>query len=269
MNRLTAATPLVTERWQIPAHRLIEIAPRRTRYATIIPVLDEGERILRQLARMRAVSSLADVIIADGGSRDGSTDPARLEALGVRALLVKTGPGRLGAQLRTALSYALRQGYAGFVLVDGNDKDGTEAIPDFLQALDAGADFVQGSRFVPGGRALNTPRLRTLAIRALHAPAISLAARRRYTDTTNGFRALSARLLLDERVAPFRDVFVGYELHYYLAIRAARLGYAIREHPVRREYPPGKVPSKISFVRGNLAVLRALLRACAGDFDPR
>ena len=78
---------------------------------------------------------------------------------------------------------------------------------------------------------------RYLGIRLLHAPLISLAAGHRYTDTTNGFRAYSARFLSDPRVAPFRDVFSAYELHYYPAIRAARLGFRIVELPVTRAYP--------------------------------
>jgi hypothetical protein len=96
-----------------------------------------------------------------------------------------------------------------------------------------------------------------------------LSAGFKYTDTTNGFRAYSRRLLLDSRVAPFRDIFKGYELHIYLAIRAARLGYAVTEIPVTREYPAsGPTPTKISPVVGNLRMLGALLSACMHRYDP-
>jgi dolichol-phosphate mannosyltransferase len=223
---------------------------------------------LRQLGKMRAAMELADVVVADGGSTDGSTDPGALRGSGVRALLVKTGGGRLGAQLRMAFAWALQQRYDGVVLVDGNDKDDTSALPLFLDELSRGADFVQGSRYVSGGEGVNTPLLREIGVRLLHAPAISLAARFVYTDTTNGFRAYSARLLRDERVAPFRDVFRGYELHYYLSIRAARLGFKVVEVPVRREYPRGPPPSKIRGLRGGATVLQALAAACLGRFDP-
>jgi len=103
------------------------------------------------------------------------------------------GPGGQSAQLRLAFAYAMRQGYEGVVQVDGNNKDGVEAIPGFLDALDTGADYVQGNRFGPGGEQVNTPLVRLLAIRALHAPLVSLAAGRRLSDTTNGFRAYSRR----------------------------------------------------------------------------
>ena len=44
------------------------------------------------------------------------------------------------------LDYALGEDYEGFVLLDGNGKDGVEAIPSFFAALDEGFDYVQGSR---------------------------------------------------------------------------------------------------------------------------
>ncbi len=106
-------------------------------------------------------------------------------------------------------------------------------------------------------------------MKLVHAPLISLAARHRYTDTTNGFRAYSRRLLTDPRVSPLREVFLGYELHYYLAIRAARLGFKVIETPVTRSYPAGETaPTKIRGLRGNIAVLRTLANVVRGAYDP-
>jgi hypothetical protein len=111
---------------------------------------------------------------------------------------------------------------------------------------------------------------RWLGIKLLHAPLIRWASRFPYTDTTNGFRAYSARALADPAIDLFRDVFSGYELHYYLAIRMSRLGFRVKEVPVTRSYPPqGAVPTKISPVRGNLRVLRCLFAACLGYYNPR
>lgn len=261
--------PEPTACWEVPAFEETVFAPRRSPYAVCVFVLNEGERIRRQLAKMAPHCAGVDVIVADGGSTDGGTDPTALADLGVNSLLVKRGPGKLSAQMRMALAWSLRRGYEGVVVIDGNDKDGSEAIPRFVAALDAGYDHVQGSRFRPGGQAINTPPARYWGLRLLHAPLLGFAAGYPYTDTTNGFRAYSRRLLLDPRVAPFRDVFNAYELHYYLAIRAPRLGYRVCEVPVTRAYPTGgKVPTKIHGLRGNWQVLRTLLAACAGGFRP-
>ena len=68
---------------------------------------------------------------------------------------------------------------------------------------------------------------------------------------------------------PFRDVFQGYELHYYLAIRAPRLGFRVEELPVTRAYPRGeRVPTKISPIFGSWRVLRTLFRAVVSGYDP-
>jgi dolichol-phosphate mannosyltransferase len=224
---------------------------------------------MSQLGRMAALHLPADVLICDGGSTDGSNDPALISCHGVRTLLIKTGPGKLSAQLRVLFAYALEQGYAGMVTIDGNGKDGVEAIPQFLAALRDGFDFVQGSRYVPGGSEENTPLDRKLGLKLIHAPLLSLASGFSYTDTTNGFRAFSDRFLLDPRLQPFRDVFDTYNLHYYLSVKAPRLGYRVTELPVRRVYPAnGPTPSKIGGVAGKAAILKLLLYTVMGRYNP-
>lgn len=256
--------------WQVPAFSLQELHPKQHEYCVCIPVINEGERLLNQLRTMHELGlhHQVDVLIADGGSTDGSTAPALLASLGVRTILVKTGAGKLSAQLRMGFAYALQQGYRGIITVDGNGKDGVEAIPRFVEELEAGLDFVQGSRYVPGGQAINTPLIRTLAINLLHAPLINLAARYKYTDTTNGFRAFSRKYLLHPRVQPFRDVFSTYELLAYLSVRASQLGLRTKEIPVVRRYPSsGKTPTKISHFRGNLLLLTILWKTLRGAFN--
>lgn len=265
---MTPATNVNTMR-EVPRFDTQEFFPRRNRYCVCIFVINEGQKIVAQLERMLPVSGEADLVIADGGSTDGSLEPELLQRRQVRTLLTKTGPGRLGAQMRMAFSYALEQGYDGVIAIDGNNKDDPSAIPEFARALDEGFDHIQGSRFIAGGRGINTPLSRLLGLKLIHAPLVSLASGFRYTDTTNGFRAYSRRLLEDARVAPFRNVFSGYELHYYLAIRAARLGFRVTEVPVTREYPAhGKTPTKISPIKGNLTILKTLFKACLHRFDP-
>jgi len=255
---------------EVPAFHAQEFAPRRSRVLVCVPVIDEGERIVRQLVKMTPIASDVDVAIADGGSRDGSLTEERLRAAHVRVLLTKTGPGRLSAQMRMALAYGLQEGYEGFAFLDGNDKDDPHDIESFVRALDAGFDHVQGSRYMAGGRGVRTPFARKWGVKLIHAPLLSLAAGWRYTDTTNGCRGYSARFLLDPRVRPFRDVFQAYELHYYLAIRAARLGFRVTELPVTRVYPSGeRTPTKISPVRGNLRILGTLLSAALHRYNPR
>jgi dolichol-phosphate mannosyltransferase len=253
----------------VPAHDRFVFADKMHKYAVAVFCINEGERIRAQLARMAPLSSVADLIVADGGSSDNSLDRNTLGDFNLRALLVKKDTGKLSAQMRMAMAYAIEEGYQGLVVIDGNGKDDVTAIPRFLELLDEGYDHIQGSRYISGGKGVNTPIARHVGVKLLHAPVVSVAARQRYTDTTNGFRAYSRRLLTDMRVSPLRDVFLGYELHYYLAIRAPRLGFRVIETPVTRSYPRGeKVPTKITGMRGNIEVLKTLAAVVRGEFDP-
>ena len=262
--------PVVRANWQVPTFDTPLWLGRQHLWCVVIPVINEGERIKSLLSRMAAlkIDGIADIIIVDGGSTDGSLELDSLQQKGVRGLLVKTGPGKLSAQLRCAYAFALDQGYEGIISIDGNDKDDPEAIPRFIEALKQGVDFVQASRFISGGVAENTPKSRDFAIRFIHAPMLSLSSGFRWTDTTQGFRAYSRKMLLDPNIAPFRDLFKTYELLAYLSYRVPKLGYRCLELPTIRRYPKGEVPTKISRFKGNLSVLSVFFSACFGKYDP-
>ncbi len=256
--------------WQVPSFDVSMWLGREHRYCVIIPVINEGERIKSLLTRMAAcsVSLSADIIIVDGGSTDGSLELSFLQSVGVRGLILKTGFGKLSAQLRCAYAFALDQGYEGIITIDGNDKDDPEAIHDFIRALTDGVDFVQASRYLKGGVAVNTPLSRDFAIKFIHAPMLSIASGFKWTDTTQGFRAYSRKMLLDPKIDIFREVFTTYELLAYLSYRAPKLGYRCVELATVRRYPKGEVPTKISAFKGNLSVLLVLFKACLGKYNP-
>ena len=244
-------------------------APRENAHCVCVFVINEGEKIQKQLKRMQPHIENLDVVICDGGSTDGSLDHDYLKAHGVRALLTKKGPGKLSAQMRMGLHHALEDGYKGVIVMDGNNKDCPSSLPLFSGALHDGHHHVHGSRFIEGGHHENTPLSRHVALKLVHAPLISWASGAKYTDTTNGFRAYSRDLLEHEEVLPFRAVFSEYELHYYLAIRSAQLGLKGIEVPTTRRYPKtGKTPTKISPLRGNLLLLKTLFKACSGHYNP-
>ncbi|NEO53570.1 MAG: glycosyltransferase family 2 protein [Okeania sp. SIO3B5] len=262
-------TQLQEQKWQIPHYEIYNLADKKSKYCVCIFVINEGEKIQKQLKKMGSISETIDVIIADGGSTDNSLELNFLKQVNVRTLLIKKDRGKLSSQMRMAFAYALQEGYQGIITIDGNNKDDPRAILDFMKALDEGWDHLQGSRFIPGGKAINTPWERYLAIRLIHAPLISLASGFHYTDTTNGFRAYSRRFLLDTNVNPFRDIFSVYELHYYLSIRANKLGYRVKELPVTRSYPLNQpTPTKISPIKGNLRVMITLIKACLNQYNP-
>jgi len=257
--------------WQVPDYDIQLWRERSHSYCVIIPVINEGERIKRLLSRMSDINipTIADVIIVDGGSNDGSLALDILDKNNVRGLLLKTGAGKLSAQLRCAYAFALEQGYKGIVTIDGNDKDDPDAIYEFIKYLENGYDFIQASRFISGGFAENTPKLRDVAIRFIHAPMLSFFSGFAWTDTTQGFRAYSRKMLLDFRVSPFREVFMDYALLTYLSYRAPKLGFKCIETPTVRRYPEGEMPTKIGGMSGNIKLLWVLIKACLGLYNPK
>lgn len=256
----------------VPQFQLQEFHHKNSEYCICIPIINEGERIIKELERAKAaqINTIADIIICDGGSEDGSTERTVLEPLGVNSLLTKIGPGKQGAQLRMGLWWALERGYKGIITIDGNNKDSIEDVTVFIDKLKNGFDFIQGSRFIQGGKAVNTPVVRYLSVRLLHAPIISLSAHHRFTDTTNAFRGYSRYYLTHPGVQPFREIFMTYELLAYLSVRATQLGLKVCEVPVKRVYPlNGKVPTKISFFKGNYNLLRILFLNMLGIYKPK
>lgn len=255
----------------VPRFEAYEFTAKKSDYCLLIPVINEGERIIAELTRAQkaGVNALCDIIICDGESNDNSTEHKRLKQLGVNTLLVKKDTGRQGAQLRMGIWFALRRTYKGILTIDGNNKDSIESVPSFIDKLKAGYDFVQGSRYISGGKAVNTPLSRHLAVRLIHAPVISKIAGETFTDTTNAFRGYSAGYLTHPAVQPLRDVFVTYELLAYLSVRASQLKLKTCEVPVTRAYPKkGKTPTKISPLKGNLNLLKILKNLKREKYNP-
>ena len=94
------------------------------------------------------------------------------------------------------------------VIHAGNDKDDPLEIPALLAPLEQGtADFVQGSRYLGGGGFGNMPRYRGVRDAGGTPAGILMAARKRVTESTNGFAArFRTAILRDPRIDWRQDV---------------------------------------------------------------
>jgi len=255
----------------VPKFSSFEFDDRSKDYCVLIPIINEKGLIEKELERAfnAEVYRVADIVICDGGSTDGCTDHDDLMKFKVNTLLVKEDKGKQGAQLRMGFSWAIKRGYKGFITIDGNNKDSIEDVPRFIEKLNEGYAFIQGSRFVKGGQAINTPLSRTIAVKLIHAPIISMTAHKRYTDTTNAYRGYSSEYITDPRVDIFRDIFDTYELLAYLSVRADQLKMKTCEIPVTRAYPKtGNTPTKIHGFSGNWLLFKILIQNAFGKFKP-
>jgi dolichol-phosphate mannosyltransferase len=203
------------------------------RVLAMAPVLDEEQKIGDVVRRMpRAV--VDEVLVVDDGSTDRSAAVAREQGASVIHLGRVVG---LGAAIRAGYAYAMERGYDVAVVLAGNGKDSPEEIPLLLAPIAEGrADFVQGSRYLrPRATFGEMPLYRRVATR-LHPLLFSLVARRRVTESTNGFRAVHRRVLTDPRIDLAQRWLDTYDLEPYLYLRTIRLGYRTAEVPVSKIY---------------------------------
>lgn len=187
----------------------------------------------------RVPREIADVLIVDDGSTDRTREVARAGGATVIELGRTIG---VGAAIREGYRYARENGYDVVVVMAGNNKDSPEEIALLVDPIaDGTADFVQGSRFLKRDANFgDMPLYRRLATR-LHPLLFSLVARKRVTESTNGFRAIRTSVFDDPRLDLTPSWLDEYELEPYLYLRVIKLGYRTAEVPVSKVYPPKKL----------------------------
>lgn len=215
---------------------------------------NEGEKIKRTISRHPTARDY-DLLVMDDGSTDGALES--LPKDGWLHLRNSTNQG-IGAAMKKVFEYALDKNYDVLVIQAGNDKDEPNEIPRLLDPIRNGqADFVQGSRFLPGGGYGSTPAYRVLATRFVHPMLFSAFVGKRVTETTNGFRAFKTEILRDPRINWRQQWLDKYELEPYLLFRAIRLGYRHCEVPVTKIYPPRRLGyTKMKPITGWWSIMR-------------
>lgn len=220
---------------------------------------NEKAKIVRvvQRATEAPIPGVTTFMVCDDGSTDGT--PEAVEAEGIAVLRQDTRRG-VGAAIRSVIQFARDQGYDIVVIMAGNDKDRPQEIPRLLQPiLEGQADFVQGSRYLPGGSYGNMPLYRRIATQLVHPWLFSLVTGRWITDSTNGFRAFRVSLCGDPRIRLEQPWLDTYELEPYLFFKAITLGFTVTEVPVTKIYPPHELGyTKMRPIVGWWSILRPI-----------
>lgn len=232
----------------------------------IIPIFDEGvkmkmtaTRIYKFLAPRSAQEPVIDVMLMDDGSPKPNVEPMA-KKFGF-LFLRNTSRMGVGYSIRRAYDFGLENGYDILITMAGNNKDNPEELDRLMEPIVSNkADFVQGSRYLSGGNFGNMPAYRLLTTRYAHPLLFSLAAGQKITDSTNGFRAISAKIFKDSRLNLHQDWLNQYELEPYLFYKAIRLGYRVTEVPVTKIYPDKKLGySKMKPITGWWSILRPVI----------
>jgi dolichol-phosphate mannosyltransferase len=188
----------------------------------IVPTLNEARNLPLLLPRVAVVmgETAYEVIIVDDDSNDDTTAVcARLANQFPLRLIVRRPP-------KDGLSGAVLHGMAEargdtFVVMDADLQHPPERIPALLAALDDGADFAVGSRYVPGG----TTREQWGVLRKVNSRVATLLARPfagDVRDPMSGFFALRrSTYAAAERLTPL-GYKIGLELMCKCRVRQVR-----------------------------------------------
>lgn len=188
-----------------------------------------------------------DVVVVDDGSTDDTHE--HISRFGFPIVRHEKNRG-LGAAIKSGMRYAIDHGYPVFSILAGNAKDDPAQIPQLIAPILAGeADYVQGSRFAPGGSQENTPGFRFVMVK-VHARMMGVLTGFTGTDAINGFRAYRTSVFGERGdIDVWQDWLDGYELETYLHYKVLRSGRPVREVGVSKVYPPRSSKVRYSHIR--------------------
>lgn len=214
--------------------------------SVVIPTLNEGLNLPAVLSQMpRGVN---EVIVVDGGSRDGTEETLR--DLFPQVRLIHQELRGKGTALRTGFEAATGD---IIVMMDADGSMSPLEIGSMISALVAGADIVKGSRHLAEGDSEDFTALRrvgniglTWAFNVLYGSHI--------TDMSYGFVAFWRRHL-----PTIEPRCTGFEVDTYMKARAVRSGLRVVEvpsHEGRRIYGD----SKLHPIRDGFRLLNTIVR---------
>ena len=222
------------------------------RVLVAIPCYNEGLTIGSLVLKARAHAD--EVLVIDDGSTDDTAAIARLS--GASVLEHERQQGKAAGVL-DAMRYALENGFAALVLIDGDGQHNPDEVPAVAAPVLAGeADLVIGSRFL--GIHAEIPLYRRFGQQVLNV-ATNASADFRSSDSQSGFRALSRRALEAARGFVSDGYNVESDMIAYLSARSL----AIAEVPisVRYEVPHKHKKNPVTHGIGVLSNMAALIGA--------
>lgn len=203
----------------------------------IMPTYNERDNIGNMIdalqVQFRHMLYDTHILVVDDSSPDGTADVVRKKQGTYSNLHLLTGQkAGLGAAYIRGMIHAMDKLNADVVFeMDADFSHKPEDVRRLMTALDEGADFVIGSRYVKGG---SIPKewglLRRMNSLGGNIVARYIAGIYKVRDCTAGFRAIRTTLL--KKVA-FNDLRVqGYAFQVALLHKAVSLGAIIKEVPV-------------------------------------
>lgn len=228
---------------------------------------NERDNVQGLVADIWSAAPQAHILIVDDNSPDGTG--ALLDDIAARdqRLIVVHRPGKLGLGTahHLAMAFAMRRGYDTLVTMDADLSHDPRDIPRLVAKLEH-ADFVTGSRYMPGG-SCDYSGYRIFISQAANAAARALL-RLPLHEFTTSFRAFRVARLADVDFVKMHNS--GYSFFMETVYRLHQAGFRLAEVPIHfRDRTAGvsKIP-QLEIVRGmrkllQLASSRLLQRTMA------
>ncbi len=218
------------------------------RILIILPAYNELGKIGRVVEKILATEISCKILAVD----DCSTDGTREEALkaGAEVITHEKNLG-VGGGIRTGIQYGIDNKFEIGVVMSGDDQHEPSELPRALAPLEEDtADFVQGSRYMEGGRLINEKLFRKVTTHA-YSWIFSFLTRTKVTDATNGFRAFRFSMFSDPSINLNQEWLNGYELEPYFLYKAVKSkSIRVIEAPITiRYHASGKDYTKMRPVR--------------------
>jgi hypothetical protein len=158
--------------------------------AVIIPAFNEERTIGTVIDGIKKNLPQADVVVVIDKSTDKTALIARQRGATVIRLPIKLG---IGCAIETGYKYVYRQDYEYIVKMDADGQHLPAEINKLLAPVVNGkSDVTVGSRYLNGGSNYRTSLVRR-GMMAVLASLVSWVYKRRFTDTTSGFKAMNRR----------------------------------------------------------------------------
>jgi len=203
----------------------------------VVVTYNNGNKLAKTLASKPSVFPM-DILIVDDGSTDDSFSSIDKTQYIVIRNDINSG---IGVSIRKACNYAQKQGYEIIAIIPGNNKNSISEVPELVNPIILNqADYVQGSRFLPGSRRDNTPIFRLIMVKLL-AMVLSFITGKRITDCLEGFRAFRLSILNDADININQYWLNRYGLEIYLFFKVTYgKKYRYKEIPISKIYPKEK-----------------------------
>lgn len=221
------------------------MSKQRDKVSIIIPTYNESGNITEMVKRTKKLEKLYDleIIVADGGSKDNTVSLAKSAG----ATRVLTTPKKRGKGID--FWEACKKAKGDYIVeIDADLQFDPEQIPEFVSAMQNGADVAIGRR----KNYKESPLWRTFGNRCLSLLSTTVLLHPIH-DVLAGFKAAKRQVMLSLKLEE-----TGFMYESEIVVKAVRMKYQLAQIPVNYKRRMREA-SQVSLVKDGLRFVRSII----------